>query len=358
MTTSGENYRLVPERTENGQETGYYTREPDGVSGMTVRALAEFVGTSPAAITQLLNRVRESNPLTNTLPESLKPFSGQDVRLLTNDLQGRIIIPDEACQAVAEYYALDSRGFEGKEIAVANYRAVARAGMRVFIWTRTGYNPPTSREPLRGTYWYSRVRLALSNTTSPLQSGYFCAYLEMMKFFQELENYAGYIVPDTNPQTNRYVVPDISIAKMFNAWLRSDEEEPRQSRLTFLGSSEAIDFRERRQNTDRTTGQRVWVPEGFHHHEIVSYKHVYPEVSHGTNNVIDVNSYPNKYLSIFKHYLSRVWIPTQCDRYISERDSTSWIEAKTRLSQLEATTRQALSGTFIGGLFPRLPGAP
>lgn len=352
-----DDYKLVPEIDSSGSETGYYTREPDGISGMTVRALAEFVGTSPAAVTQLLNRVRDSDPLTNTLPESLERFSGMDLRLLTNDLQGRLIVFDEACQAVAEYYAFDARDFEGKEIAIANCRAILRAGIRIFIWTKTGYNPPVTRQESRGTYWYSRVRLALSDASSPLQSGYFCAYLEMMKFFQELETYAGYIVLDTNPQTNQYIVPDISIAKMFNAWLRDDKEESRKVRLQFLNSESPIDFREKRQNKDKDTSRKVWVPEGSHRNEVVTYNHVYPEASHPKNNIIAVNSYPDKYLSIFKYFLSKFWVPIQCDKYISERDPIGWESAKKNLSQLPPSTRQALSGTFIGGLFPLLPSA-
>jgi hypothetical protein len=43
-----------------------------------------------------MNRIQESDPITNDLSEPLKPFSGNDLRLITNDLQGRLIIPDEA----------------------------------------------------------------------------------------------------------------------------------------------------------------------------------------------------------------------------------------------------------------------
>jgi|GEM_PF-2085612 len=149
MSDKSEEYQLIPEYNEKGEETGFYTREPDGVSGMTVRALADFVGTSPAAITQLLNRIRSSDPLTNDLLDSLKSYAGKELRLLTNDLQGRLIIPDEACQAIAEYYALDSRTYDGKPIAVSNYRAIAKAGMRVFIWSRTGFVPEPLRQNLR-----------------------------------------------------------------------------------------------------------------------------------------------------------------------------------------------------------------
>jgi hypothetical protein len=162
-------YSLVPAFDNDGQETGYYTREPDGVSGMTVGALAVFCGVTQPAITQLLNRVRESDPITNDLLDCLKPFAGKDSRLITNDLQGRLIVPDEVCQAVIEYYAFESRDYAGRSIAITNYRAVARAGIRVFIWTKTGFYPEALRPSLK------------SNTT---------VYIE------RLENIRDHKVPD------------------------------------------------------------------------------------------------------------------------------------------------------------------
>lgn len=142
-----DDFRLVPEYDRSGNETGYYTREPDGVSGMTVSALAEFCGlTAPAGMTQLLDRIKDSDPLTNDLSDCLKPFAGKELRLLTNDSQGRRIIPDDACSAISEYYAFEARQYSGKQVAVENYRSANRAGIRVFIWSKTGYIPPILRQ--------------------------------------------------------------------------------------------------------------------------------------------------------------------------------------------------------------------
>lgn len=147
--TEDNDYRLVPAYDESGRETGFYTREPDGTSGMTVSALASFVGTSQPVITNLLNRVRDANPISNDLSDSLKPFAGKDLRLISNDPQGRQIVPDEVCYAVAEYYAFDARAYDGQDVAKANYRMAGRAGMRVFIWSQTGFVPELLRESLR-----------------------------------------------------------------------------------------------------------------------------------------------------------------------------------------------------------------
>lgn len=141
-----DDFRLVPEYDHSGNETGYYTREPDGTSGMTISALAEFCSTAqPAVITSLLNRIEEADPVLNDLPDCLKQFAGKDLRLVSNDPQGRRIVPDEACSAITEYYAFEARSYKGQQVAIDNYRAAAKAGIRVFIWSKTGYIPPMLR---------------------------------------------------------------------------------------------------------------------------------------------------------------------------------------------------------------------
>ena len=130
------------------EDQSYCTRFSDGVSGISVTALAQFCGVDKPAITQLLNQISHSDPFTNELKISLKPFAGNEWRLLTNDPSGRVFIIDEVCHAVLEYYALEARKYKGKQIAIENYRMIAKAGLRVFIWSQTGYSPinPISQE--------------------------------------------------------------------------------------------------------------------------------------------------------------------------------------------------------------------
>ena len=125
------------------EDLGFCTRQSDGVSGMTVRALSKFCGLaegSGSAVSNLLTQIGDSDLETNELPETLKAFAGEDLRLETNDAQGSMIIIDEVCHAILEYYALDARRYKGKSVAVNNYRMIARAGMRLFIWSQTGYS--------------------------------------------------------------------------------------------------------------------------------------------------------------------------------------------------------------------------
>jgi hypothetical protein len=136
--------------SEIKDDQSYCTRQDDGVSGMTVRALSIFCGLaegSSSAISNLLTQIEDSDLETNTLPETLKPLVGKVLRLETNDRQNSLFVIDEVCHAVLEYYAMDARKYKGKHIAQANYRAIAKAGMRVFIWSQTGYSPTSSISP-------------------------------------------------------------------------------------------------------------------------------------------------------------------------------------------------------------------
>ncbi|NWF58989.1 MAG: hypothetical protein HXY43_06690 [Fischerella sp.] len=151
-------------------DQSYCTRFADGVSGMTVTALAKFCGTSKSAITQLLNQISDCDPFTNELVECLKSFAGNDWRLFTNDPSGKVFIIDEVCHAVLEYYALEARRYKGKQIAVNNYRMIAKAGLRVFIWSQTGYSPAhatsggiISKEELSAT-----ITAALERALTPI----------------------------------------------------------------------------------------------------------------------------------------------------------------------------------------------
>jgi hypothetical protein len=134
--------------SNESDDQGYCTRFEDGVSGMTVTVLAEFCGTVKSAITQLLNQISYSDPFTNELAECLKPFAGVDWRLFTNEAQKSAFIIDEVCHAVLEYYALEAREYKGKQVAVNNYRMIAKAGMRVFLWSQTGYSPVSTASEL------------------------------------------------------------------------------------------------------------------------------------------------------------------------------------------------------------------
>ncbi len=194
----------------------------------------------------------------------------------------------------------------------------------------------------RVPYWYQRMRLALSDLNKPLPDNHFCIYLRMMDFFSQLEVRLHYIVPDVSPQTGKRLIPDISIGRKFNDFLRSDDEIPCIARVEFLGSSELIDFR----------------PGGSHYYEIETYNHVYPELSHGKNNIQECYAYPIRYSSIFDYFLQEWWIPGRCVGYLQERDAEGVKYLQDSINQLPSNMRDSLMGTLLGKLMRSLPPSP
>jgi len=191
----------------------------------------------------------------------------------------------------------------------------------------------------RVPYWYQRMRLALSDPHKPLPDNHFCAYLRMMDFFSQLEVRLHYIVPDISPQTGKRLVPDISIGRMFNEFLRSGDEMAYMARQEFLGSPQPVDFREG----------------CSHHHEIRTYNHVYPESSHGKNNVQECKAYPIRYASVFDYFLQEWWIPDRCVGYLQERDADGVEYLRDAINQLPGNLHDSLMGTLLGKLMRSLP---
>ena len=161
---------MMTQIEKTNEDQSYCTRFSDGVSGMSVTALAQFCGVDKPAITQLLNQISDSDPFTNDLKISLKPYAGNDWRLLTNEPSGRVFIIDEVCHAVLEYYALEARKYKGKQIAIENYRMIAKAGLRVFIWSQTGYSPinPSSQGIISKEELSAMITAALEKSLTPI----------------------------------------------------------------------------------------------------------------------------------------------------------------------------------------------
>ncbi len=170
-------------------EQGYCIRVSDGVSGMSVTALAEFCGTEQPVITNLLNRIRDANPISNDLAESLKPLAGKDWRLISN--QDTAFIVDEVCHAVLEYYVFSARKYKGKQIAIANYQTIAKAGLRVFIWSQTGYHPMNEALTARVTELEQKLATILDAIANLTES--------FNKISRALPTKADYMPPGWNP---------------------------------------------------------------------------------------------------------------------------------------------------------------
>jgi hypothetical protein len=117
----------------------FFTVKITGESGMSKSGLAIFCGVKRSSITKLAQKI-ELSVFPEELPESLQPLVGKSLTLLTGlSYKNADILTDDACAAIAEYYAFDAPNptVEAKKAV----RGFLRIGMRAFIHSKTGWTP-------------------------------------------------------------------------------------------------------------------------------------------------------------------------------------------------------------------------
>jgi hypothetical protein len=146
MSKSQDFSKYLLRRIEHDGE--YFTVKKTGRSGMSMRGLGRFVGKTSTAISYWVNKVKEADPINNSLPESLKPFAGKSLTLEGyTDHQGRRdILEDRFCSAIVEYYASEAHDAEINVIAKARLALIRDLGMRLFLHMKTGWHPNCDAE--------------------------------------------------------------------------------------------------------------------------------------------------------------------------------------------------------------------
>jgi hypothetical protein len=110
--------------------------------------------------------------------------------------------PDSVCMAILEHFAFEAN-WAGKDIAIANYRKLARHGLRTFIYDRVGYVPAETNDLWK--VFKDRVSL----TYDAVPEGYFGVFKELSSLIVTLGLNGLHI--DEN------FVPDISVGQ---AWAK------------------------------------------------------------------------------------------------------------------------------------------
>ena len=105
--------------------------------------------------------------------------------------------PDASCLAILEYYSFDA-GPNVKRIALRNYRLLAGAALREFIYTQVGYDPSGS-VPDAWRQFHDRVSL----TYNSVPHGHFGIFKEMADMIVNLGQ--------SGLQIDSKFVPDISV---------------------------------------------------------------------------------------------------------------------------------------------------
>lgn len=149
----------------------------NGTPYLTLRGLARMCGVDHAAILRMANDWpnERAKPRGKKISELLaaQGHNGDGLFVVTK-ASGRETHAyiDTVCMAVLEYYAFEaSQG--SNEVALKNYRLLARSSFRMFIYNRCGYDPRSSI-PESWRNFHARI---LMNDTIPV--GYFSVFREI-----------------------------------------------------------------------------------------------------------------------------------------------------------------------------------
>lgn len=266
-------------REINGIEMGVFD---DGTSYLTARGLAQLCGVAPSTfITQAANwragnrssRLAQwllSHGITReNLHQEISP-NGKNAHAYTDDI----------AMLVLEYYVFEA----GRDDPAAKqrYRALARAGLRLFVYQALGYDP-SNRVPNHWRHFHDRVTMV----SAP--AGYFSVFKETADFVISAIR-GGLTVDDRT-------VPDISVGITWSKHWQDNE-------------------------LDKAHGQRV------------RHNHNYPEYfRQAESNPQQMWVYPIAALPAFRSWMNEV--------YVSEKLPT-YLKSKVKKGELPASTAEVL----------------
>ncbi|MEH2382786.1 MAG: hypothetical protein V7K27_28525 [Nostoc sp.] len=184
---------------EDGIE--YFTVKKTGLSGMSHRGLARFVGKDHTAIIYWVERVEKADLVENNLPEYLKAFAGKDVKLVNyKDPQGRSILEDRFCAALTEYFASDAQDAKNNLKAQQSRILIRDIGMRQLIHLKTGWYLQCNDEQFRKLLQEHEQRVKTRNL---LKDKIRCDLMRAVNEWREVHRQSRAIFSDTHDEINK-----------------------------------------------------------------------------------------------------------------------------------------------------------
>jgi len=179
----------------------------DGTPYLTARGLARVCGINHTSLIKFaINWDEEQRkPRGKRISELLSEqrFDRDYLYLeLTRDGQKIQAYTDDVCMAILEYYAFDSTQ-GANDIALKNYRILARHGLRSFIYNKVGYDPK-NRIPETWKHYHDRVML------NDLPKGYF-------NVFREIADIVIYAI-QKGLIVDSHTIPDISVGQFWSKY--------------------------------------------------------------------------------------------------------------------------------------------
>ena len=194
----------------------------DGTPYLTMRGLSRMCGIDNSVLVRLANNWAEekTKPRGKKLQELLagQGYAGDSLYLRTVGPSGEThAYTDAACMAILEYYAFEASQTDG-EVALRNYRLLARSSFRAFIYNRCGYDP-NKHIPQSWKTFHERILL---NDQVPI--GYFSV-------FREIADLVVNMIQKGCPLDD-HTVPDGSVGSLWSKyWTTQGMEETYGNRL-------------------------------------------------------------------------------------------------------------------------------
>lgn len=241
----------------------------DGTVFLSGRSLARLCGIAPSRVSEHASSWasgKRDGKLAQRLVANGIIGDALHVKTQIPGVAGNVVAayPEEVCMGFLEHFAFEA-GRPEDSIAMKNYRVLARAGLRLFVYKQLGYDPQNQVPPVWREF-HDRLGLV----SSP--AGYFSVFKEMADF--TLAIIKGGLRIDAK------TVPDISVGQAWSAYWEM-------------------------KGLSRTHGDRV------------KHEHNYPEYfPQARSNPQDMWVYPISALGEFKGWLHRTYIPERFPKYL------------------------------------------
>lgn len=244
----------------------------DGTPYLTMRGLATVCGVAPSAIHSLTS---------DWASERLKPRGKKIEQILSSQgynkdalyvktknrrSSGENAYSDAVCMAILEYYAFEAKPIN--EIALTNYRILARSSLRQYIYNRSGYDPLN----LVPESWKNYRERILLNDQVPF--GYF-------SIFREIADIVVHLIQQ-NFEFDKSSIPDISVGLIWAKYWKINNMETK--------------YRER-----------------------LKHRHKYPDSYPQGEAEIDAWIYPIEALGDFRKWLYVNYIPEKFPTYLEKK---------------------------------------
>ena len=242
-----------------------------GIPYLSQRGLVKMAGIGRTSFQNLSSNWQEeknTSAIGKGINKLLKQSGYNEDELFTRvEFKGKPIYAytELVCNAILEYYAFEAK--RKTQRALESYRALSRAGFRLFIYQSVGYSPEQNKID-SWKHFHDRIDLVYDN----VPSGYFCVFREISGMIVTLIR-KKIIISDK-------VIPDISVGLSWSKYWKEN-------------------------NLVGTYGN------------ITDYKHNYPDYyPQSKSNPQIAKAYPNDALGVFREWFQHEYIETKFPKYL------------------------------------------